>query len=319
MPPLRNSPPPGAGQPLACAIMPRRFGKRSTAARLTATAVAATLIATTAGACGGGGAASGSSDDASNTNSQASTPTPSLGLASGEVVVRVGDQAITRGQVNHWMATLAGGDYYELSAGHRIPEGLVSDPPRFGACVAHLEAVVAAVPTKASQPTGVKLLSKCRQLYRAIKTQATTSLVTTELIFGLAEEEGIAVSDAEVLVAYRHGNAERFRTPAQLASFQAAKRASVSDELLLIKKNLISEKILAKLKSAGLDLHSLARAEASWKAKIRCRAGYVVEHCSQFHGTPPPSPDSPPVTVLIEQVSALVTGHCTYVAACGKQ
>jgi hypothetical protein len=319
---LRNSPTSPSVRPLACVIVSRRFGKSSNAVRIVTAAVVGTLVAVSAASCGGGSAASGSAAGASNTNSQASGPPPtaSLGPASGEAVVRVGDQPITRDQVNHWMATLAGGDYHELSHGLGVPEGLVSDPPSFGRCVARLEAVVAAAPSKPSPPlTGVKLLTKCRQLYLALKAQATELLVTTELVFGLAAEEGVAVSEAEVLAAYRHSNAERFQTAAQLANDQAARRVSVSDELLLTKKNLLADKILTKLKSQSVGPTGLARAEASWSAKIDCHAGYVVEHCKQFHGAPPSSPDSPPATVLMEQVVALVTGHCSYPAACGKQ
>jgi len=283
-------------------------------------AATVTLIAVSISACGGGGSASGSSVASTSSQTNGKPPAPSLGPATGEVVARVGSVPITRGQINHWMATLAGGDYHELSAGRTVPEGLVSDPPSYGRCVARLEAVMAAAPIKTgAHPTGVQLLTKCRQLYRAIKAQATELLVTTELVFGLAADEGVAVSEAQVLAAYRHSNAERFQTAAQLASDQAARRVSVSDELLLTKKNLLAEKIVTKLKSQSVGPTGLARAEASWNAKIDCRPGYVVEHCKQFHGAPPPSPDSPPATVLMEQVAALVTGHCTYIAACGKQ
>jgi len=231
----------------------------------------------------------------------------------------VGSAKITKGQVNHWMATLAGGDYYELSDKHTVPEGLVSDPPQYGVCVAHLEAAAAASPVKLSEPTGVQLLTKCRQMYQALRAQATALLVVTAFVFGLGNDEGITVSDAEVLAAYNKGNAERYSSPAQLASYQAARRSSVSDELLLTKKNLISNKILAKLKAQGLGAADIGRAEASWRQKTDCRPGYVVEHCKQYHGAPPPSPDHPPASVLMEQVAALATGRCINKPACGKQ
>ena len=77
-----------------------------------ATAAASSFLAVGLTACGGG---SGSS---------------------GDVVARVGETAITRAAVSHWMGTLAGGDYYVMSSQHTVPAGLVSDPPDYAGCVA---------------------------------------------------------------------------------------------------------------------------------------------------------------------------------------
>jgi hypothetical protein len=256
-------------------------------------------------ACGaGGGNASGAS---SSTSSQA-----------GEVVARVGATPITTAAVNHWMATLAGGDYYEVSVGHTVPEGLVSDPPRYSVCVAHLEATAAKAPLKGNQPSSVELLTKCRELHQALRLQAIALLVEIEWILGLAAEEGISASDKEVLAAYNRSTAERFSNRAALSRNQAARKISVSDELLLFRKNVLASKLIAKLKSYG-GVASIGRLEARWAPKIDCRPGYVVEHCKQFHGTPPPSPGQPSAAVLLEQVDGLATGHCRDTLNCGKQ
>lgn len=309
---------------LVCAIMTRRFGKPVSIRMPVPATVLATLLVVVIAGCGGGGSSSSSStaggpSNASVLASSSQTTTASLGPSSGEVVARVGSVPITKAQVNHWMATVAGGDYYQLSGGHTVPEGLVSDPPRYGVCVERLEAAAAAAPRKLYTLTGVQLLTKCRQMYQALRTQATALLVSIEFVFGLGEEEGITVSDAEVLAADKRSNAERFHTQAQLNSDRAAKRVSVSDNLLLVKQNLFSQKLLAKLKAHGRELANLlALAEATWKEKTTCRPGYVVEHCKEFKGAPPPSPASPPASVLMEQVAALATGRCTNLPACGK-
>jgi hypothetical protein len=288
-------------------MMVRGFG------RLVLAAAALALLAAVMTACGGSG---GNTDGPSGSSNVSST---SAGPGSGEVVARVGSTPITRATVNHWMATLAGGDYYELSAGHTVPEQLVSDPPRYGVCVSHLEAAAASAPFKAVQPSGVQLLAKCRELYQALRSQAVTLLVEIEWIFGLAAEEGVTVTDAEVLAAYKNSTAERFPSPALLSRNQAAKRISISDELLLIRRDLLSERIVAKLKSKSGRLSGLSQLEARWRPRIDCRPGYVAEHCKQFNGAPPPSPGRPPASILMEQVATLATGHCTNIPACGKQ
>jgi hypothetical protein len=300
--------------------MPRRSSKRLAKMLMTATAM---LLAVTMTACGGGGASTSSSSASSTAGTQGgnSQATASLGPSSGEVVARVGTVPITKTQVSHWMATLAGVDYYELSGKQAVPEGLVSDPPHYGGCVTRLEAAAAASPRKIAEPSGVKLLTKCRQLYEALRTQATALLVSVEFVLGLAAEEGVTVNDAEVLAAYTQSNAKLFPTPAQLSSYRAARRASVSDDLLVAKQNLVSQKLVGKFKAPpGPALARLLKqAEATWKQKTDCRPGYVVEHCRQFQGAPPPSPASPPASVLMEQVAALATGRCTNLPACGKQ
>jgi hypothetical protein len=269
--------------------------------------VAIALMVTTAvlTACGaGGGNASGAS---SSTTSQA-----------GEVVARVGATPITRAEVNHWMSTLAGGDYYEVSFGDTVPEGLVSDPPRYSVCVAHLEGAAAKAPLKGNQPSSVELLTKCRELHQALRLQAIALLVDVEWILGLAAEEGISASAKEVLAAYNRSTAERFANRSALSRNQVARRISVSDELLLFRKNVLASKLIAKLKSQG-GVASISRLEARWAPKIDCRPGYVVEHCKQFHSTPPPSPSQPSAAVLLEQVNGLATGHCRDTPNCGKQ
>lgn len=276
--------------------------------KLLAAITATALLAATMTACGGGGASGASSGSGASSN------------GSGEVLARVGTTPITRPELGHWMATLAAGDYYELSGRHTLPEGLVSDPPNYGACVAGLEAAAAASPVKVSQPSGVQLLTKCRQLYQAIKLQAMALLVNIQWVIRLAADESIVASDAEVLAFYNKSTAIRFPKRAELSRYQTARRISVSDELLLFKRNMLSQKILTKVKSQGrAGSASFARAQASATAKIDCRPGYVVEYCKQFHGEAPASAASPPASVVIEQVAALATGHCINRPACAKQ
>lgn len=279
-------------------------GRSARTCRRTLVATSLMVSMVVLAACGGGG---GNVSGASSGGSQGDS-----------VVARVGTTAITRTEVNHWMSTLAGGDYYEVTHGHTVPKGLVSDPPRYSECVAELEATADAAPVRTSQPSSVELLEKCRQLHRALRLQAVTLLVDIELIFVLAAEEGASATDKEVLAAYDKSTAERFPSRSALARSQAARRISVSDEVLLFRKDLLASKLLAKLKSRG-GLKALSRLEARWTSKIDCQPGYVVGRCKQFRGEPPPSPSSPPAAVLMEQVGALATGRCADSAACAKQ
>lgn len=268
-----------------------------------------TLLAIALTSCGGGSSSSGATR-ASAANSSAS---------SGEVVARVGAFPITKPQVSHWMSALAGGDYYELSGKNTVPADLVSDPPRYSTCVARLEAAAAAAPHKLYSVTGVQLLTKCRQLYQALRSQATAYLVRALYVGGLASDVGVAVNDQEILDDYKRSTAERFPIPAEATRYLTSRREALSDRLLGQKVALLSKKILAKLKALGSSgAATLSQSEAKWTAKTDCRPGYVVEHCKQFHGEPPRTAANPSASVLMEQVAAIAVGRCINLAACAK-
>ena len=226
---------------------------------------------------------------------------------------------ITRAEVSHWMATLAGGDYYDLSRRHTIPLGLVSDPPNYGQCVTSLKAAAAASPRKIPGETGAKLLNKCHQLNRALRYQAMGLLVQVLWFVGVAGSEGLKASDAEVLDYYHKTTAPQFPKASELSAYQAARRVSTADELLLIKKNVLSQELLAKYKAQGAAATaSITRAETEWTRKTDCSPGYVVEHCKQDKGEASAPAGTPPASVLIEQVAALATGRCINIPACAK-
>jgi len=256
--------------------------------------LAATVVIIGLAACGGGGS------------------------TSGTVLARVGSTPITRAELNHWMSSLAGADYYGLSAKHTIPAGLVSDPPNFAACVAHLEA--AAVPNKvSSQPTGVQLLGKCRELYAALKRGAMEFLVGAEWVTGMARIVGVSLTEGELQQDFKRSTAERFTNDSEFHSYLTSTRQSPSDRLLEVKLQVLGRAVVEKLAAAGKQgPRRLAEAERRLTSETTCQPGYVVEHCKQF------SPHTAihltqPASVLLEQVASLATGRCTNLAACARQ
>jgi hypothetical protein len=236
--------------------------------------------------------------------------------ASGDVVANVGQTAITKAAVSHWMATLAGGDYYELSGRRPVPTGLVSDPPDYPDCVARLEAAAASSPTKGTKLTGGQLLAKCQQLYAALKQQAAAFLVRAQLTIGMAREAGVTVTDGEVQQFFKRVSAERFPSEAKFREDIAKRRASVVDELLILKLDLLAQKLQQKTGGEKQTLVKFAEAERRWNARTSCSTGYVVQHCKQYTGG---SSSTPPPAILMEQVARIATGRCVNLAACGKQ
>jgi hypothetical protein len=293
--------------------------------RTSAAVVLVVALVLVLSACGGSSSSSSSANSSSSTgagstsDAAATTASPTIGPASGEVVAKVGATPITKGQVNHWMATLAGGDYYELSRKHTIPANLVSDPPRYAVCVSQLEAAAAAAPRKLYTVSGVQLLTKCRQLYQALRSQATAYLVRALFVDGLSSDFEVSATDPEVLAFYKRATATRFPNQEGVTRYLTDTRATLSDELLVDKLDLLSQKTLERIKAQGSEGQTaLQRSEARWTAKTDCRAGYIVEHCKQYRGEPPRTAANPPASVLMEQIAALAIGRCTNLAACGK-
>ena len=257
--------------------------------------VAAGVAAVCLAACGGGGAAS-------------------------DVIAQIGATQITRPMVSHWMGTLAGGDYHQLSARHTIPDGLVAEPPNFSRCVANLEMAAARVPKRGLNLTGRQLLAKCRQLNQALRDQTVTLLVNDEWLIALARDAGVTASDAEVMRQFNRVKAKEFPTEAEQRQYLESRRLSVGDELFLLKIDLISQKLLKKLQQGGSLAAAKLTADAQrWTAKTRCRPGYVVEHCREYKGAPIYRAGLPSASVLIEQVAAIATGRCINRPACAGQ
>lgn len=283
---------------------------------------AAILASLAFAACG---ATSHSQSTGTVASGTAAARIPAADSHGSEVVAEVGSDRITKAEVSHWMQALAGVTYFELSAQHTVPSGLVSDPPNYASCVSHLEAAAASAPAKATQPTSVELLTKCREIYLAMRKQAIGYLVDLQWGIDTYRDLGVTASEAELQRAFKKVKADRFSTEAQFTSYLARSRLSLADEMEEVKLNLLSAKALPKLtrrvhgvKTANQVVYAkFLDYGRAWTAKTQCKPGYVVEHCSEYrsgqddyHG--------PPASVLMEQVAAIATGRCVNLAACGK-
>jgi uncharacterized protein YceK len=220
-----------------------------------------------------------------------------------DVVARVGTTVITHEDVDHWMRTVGGGDFYDASSGYTLPTGLVADPPNYGGCVARLQALAPRSGPQ-SKIASVQLLEKCRQLYQALKQQAMSTLIDFRWTEAMLGEEGIHASESEVrrgLVAL-----ESHLDPEELpfARYLARHSRSLADQLEMIKLETISDKATERLSKGGRQaVAKLLQTEQRWTAKTSCSPGYVVAHCAQYT-TPPPS-TTPSPDALLAQVAKI--------------
>ncbi len=201
--------------------------------------------------------------------------------------------------LNHWMLEVIGEDYY-IASTHRAPKGLVSEPPNYTACVAALEAI-APFPGKGQpkKPTLSQLGTKCQKLYQAVKQQALSLLVSSYESIEFDAAHGIRVTDKEIKQHLERVKAERFPKEGELQQYLANRSRTLSDELFLMKINLLTQKISQKVTIGREQFIKLAEEAKTFRAS--CRTGYVVENCRQYKG--PEKSSVPPPSILVQEIA----------------
>ncbi len=222
---------------------------------------------------------------------------------SGDTVARVGNSAITTAEINHWMSTLLGGDFYEtiqLTA----PRGLVSEPASYGRCVAQLKVIV-------GKSSPAELAKRCHQLYELLRRQTIEYLINSYGEIEEAAEVGVKANRHEVEESFDQLKARDFPREAEMQHYLSSRDWSLADELFLVKRNILGPKMLAKVERK-LGTGGEAAVEKFYKedaakltAETTCRAGYVVEGCSEYKpsAAAPGSPGSP--DLLIEALGVV--------------
>jgi foldase protein PrsA len=119
----------------------------------------------------------------------------------------------------------------------------VPEPPAFTACIAHLKATAPKPAKGQPAPTEAKLKSECQIQYKALQNEVLGFLISSQWVLGEASSLGIKLSDAEVKKEFAKIRSEEFPKAAEFEKFLATSGQSVSDLLLRVKLNLLSQKI----------------------------------------------------------------------------
>jgi len=161
----------------------------------------------------------------------------------GNAVVNVGGTAITKDAFNHWMKVAAASN---VTAGaHETP--VVPEPPKYTACIAHLAATTAKPAKGEKPPTTAKLKSECQIQFKALSSEVLGFLISSQWVFGEASSLGVKISDPQVKKEFLKIKTEQFPKPSEFEKFLASSGQTVSDLLLRVKLNLLSQKIQKKV------------------------------------------------------------------------
>jgi foldase protein PrsA len=159
----------------------------------------------------------------------------------GNAVVSVDGNSITKDTFNHWMSVAAASSATAPGAKPAIPV-----PPKYTACIASAKA--AAKPVKGqSPPTEAALKSQCAQQYKSLQQEVLGFLISSNWVIGEAKSLGVKISDKEVKKQFEKIKSQQFPKAAEFEKFLKTSGQSVSDLLLRVKLNLLSQKIQQKI------------------------------------------------------------------------
>ncbi len=156
----------------------------------------------------------------------------------GNAVVQVGGTAITKDAFDHWMTVAAASTASSTGQKPAIPE-----PPKYTACIAHLAATAAKPAKGQSAPSTKELKAECETEYKSLQTEVLGFLISSQWVIGEASSLGVKLTDAQVKKEFLKIKNEEFPKAAEFEKFLATSGQSVSDLLLRVKLNLLSEKI----------------------------------------------------------------------------
>jgi foldase protein PrsA len=204
----------------------------------------------------------------------------------GDAVVQVGGNSITKATFEHWLSVAA-----SSSAGTTTgAKPVVPDPPAYTNCIAHLEATAPKPAKGQAKPTSAELKTECETQYKSLKTEVLGFLISSEWVIGEGSHLGVTVSDKEVKKEFEKIKTQQFPKPAEFEKFLATSGQTVSDLLLRVKLNMLSQKIQKKV----------AEGKGSpTKAEI---AKYYKENQSRFG-----APEKRSVEIVLTKTEAAAT------------
>ncbi len=215
-----------------------------------------------------------------------------------------GPGTVSRPMLGHWMRAMAGGDFRAI-IGTKAPAGLVSEPADYPQCEAAAKKIVPRTDAGQLKLSDAQISTKCHQLYRSIKAQALTFLLSVQWIVREGEELGLKLSDAELHKEFARFRQHTYPTEADLKRYLEERHWALSDILYQLKRNVLVSRILpkfeAKVQQAGGGEAVYARlALERYKRQISqtvCKPGYVAPGCSEYRG---PETVSPAPNAILE-------------------
>jgi foldase protein PrsA len=110
-----------------------------------------------------------------------------------------------------------------------------------------LKATTAKTAKGAKEPSEAELKKQCEQQYKQLQQEVLGFLISSSWVLGEAKSLGVKLSDKEVHNQFLHIKHQQFPKPAEFEKFLKSSGQTVSDLLLRVKLNMLSQKIQQKV------------------------------------------------------------------------
>lgn len=206
--------------------------------------------------------------------------------------------SISKPTLNHWMRALAGEDFRQ-GVGTTGPRGLVAEPANYAECSSAAKKLVPKTASGQRRLSEAQIAQKCHELYRSVKEQALSFLISAQWTLAEGAEQGVTVSSALLHSEFVRSREQAYPTEADLQRYLAERHWTLADLLYQLKIGVLVAKLQPKFEAAvkragGGERTYVKLALEHYKrliVKTSCRPGYVVPDCKEYHGSPtgPPS------------------------------
>jgi foldase protein PrsA len=163
----------------------------------------------------------------------------------GNALVSVDGKPIAKDTFKHWMKVAAAATATSAEGG--APKPVIPEPPKYTACIAHLEATAPKPAKGQPAPTQAQLKSQCETQYKSLLQEVLGFLISAAWVEGEAAALGVKASDKEVKKRFQQIKEQQFPKPGEFEKFIANSGQTVSDLLLRVKGNLLAQKIQQKI------------------------------------------------------------------------
>jgi foldase protein PrsA len=189
-------------------------------------------------------------------------------------VARVGDTTILRSTFGHWFGIAAASNPTTLGSTGAY------EPPSFTRCVAIKRRKARRAATTPA-PSGVKLRTRCKREYVALRDQIMQFLILERWVAHEAAERGVALEAGELDAAFRQAKRDSFPRDSDFREFLRQSRMTTADARFQVAFNRLYFK-LRELAVAGAapvtdaDVAAFYRAHAGDLAEPQTRDVRVV-------------------------------------------
>jgi foldase protein PrsA len=203
----------------------------------------------------------------------------------GNAVLTVNGTPVSKDTFMHWMGVAAAAT--ATTAEGAAPKPVIPEPPKYTACISHLEATQPKPAKGAPATTQAQLKSQCEQQYKTLQPEVLGFLISSEWVLGEGSALGVSVSDKEVKKRFAQIKEQQFPKAAEFEKFLANSGQTVSDLLLRVKLNLMSSKIQQKIVKSKSNVSQAAISK------------YYNEHKSRFE-----VPEKRAVNIILTKTEA---------------